>query len=102
MTNPLNRFDRRNFLGLAGGAAVAGLVGGMAFPRRADGAQNSVVPAAQDVRTFGDPASRTLIVVDMEGGNDALNTFVPATGRYHDLRPTLGLPDDEQIGRAHV
>ena len=97
MTNPLNRFDRRNFLGLAGGAAVAGLVGGMAFPRRADGAENLVVPAAQDVRTFGDPASRTLIVVDMEGGNDALNTFVPATGRYHDLRPTLGLPDDELL-----
>ena len=40
------------------------------------------------------PSDRVLVVVQMSGGNDALNTLVPVTGAYHDLRPSLGLADD--------
>jgi len=43
-------------------------------------------------------ANRILVVVQMAGGNDGLNTVVPyANGRYHDLRKAIGLADDKLI-----
>jgi uncharacterized protein (DUF1501 family) len=49
--------------------------------------------------------SRTLILVELKGGNDGLNTVVPyADRRYRDLRPGIGvprervLPLDETVG----
>src|SRR5579863_3294719 len=37
---------------------------------------------------------RTLIVVQMAGGNDGLNTVVPfSDATYHTMRPTIGIPD---------
>jgi uncharacterized protein (DUF1501 family) len=46
---------------------------------------------------------RTLVIVEMGGGNDSLNTIVPLNdGRYHDLRPTLAITDpidlDGEVG----
>jgi uncharacterized protein (DUF1501 family) len=42
--------------------------------------------------------ARTLIVVQMAGGNDGLNTVIPYTdGRYHDLRPVIGVPDSQLL-----
>lgn len=48
-------------------------------------------------------AGRTLVVVELGGGNDSLNTVVPhADRRYHDVRPKLGITDpldlDGEIG----
>src|SRR6266700_3632918 len=41
---------------------------------------------------------RTLIVVQMAGGNDGLNTVVPFTDHlYQKLRPTLALPDTKVL-----
>ena len=41
---------------------------------------------------------RTLIVVEMAGGNDVLNTLVPyADGRYFDLRGRLSVPPGDVI-----
>ena len=41
---------------------------------------------------------RTLIVVQMAGGNDPLNTLVPyADGRYYDLRPNLAIPEGDVL-----
>ena len=34
-----------------------------------------------------------LVVVQLSGGNDALNTLVPLDGRYHDARPSLAVAD---------
>ncbi|MCW5935410.1 MAG: DUF1501 domain-containing protein [Fimbriimonadia bacterium] len=46
-----------------------------------------------------------LVVLQLTGGNDGLNTVVPyADGRYYDLRPQLAIPDsgvlrlDEKVG----
>jgi uncharacterized protein (DUF1501 family) len=52
---------------------------------------------------LGDPKGRTLVVVELGGGNDGLNTVVPiADGLYRDLRPTLGVTDaialDGEVG----
>ncbi len=39
-------------------------------------------------------SGRTLIVVQMAGGNDGLNTVVPfGDSLYHKMRPTLAIPD---------
>jgi uncharacterized protein (DUF1501 family) len=42
----------------------------------------------------GDVPDRTLVVVELGGGNDGLNTVVPiGVGAYHDLRPTLAVTE---------
>jgi uncharacterized protein (DUF1501 family) len=43
------------------------------------------------------PADNVLVVLQLSGGNDALDTLVPLQGAYHDLRPTLGQVDAELI-----
>ncbi len=47
-------------------------------------------------------ADRTLVVVELGGGNDSLSTVVPLTERYRDLRPTTAVTDpialDREIG----
>jgi uncharacterized protein (DUF1501 family) len=50
-------------------------------------------------------ADKTLVVVQLIGGNDTLNTFIPYTdSRYRSARPTLAIPDaqilqvDPQLG----
>ena len=40
---------------------------------------------------------RTLVIVQLNGGNDALNTLVPADGRYRDARPTLAIPEADLV-----
>jgi uncharacterized protein (DUF1501 family) len=106
MSRPV--LSRRGFLGLAGattGAAVAGLAAWRALVE--DGVQRgSTTPPTSSAPSVGSPGSsqpggragRTLVVVQLGGGNDGLNTLVPAgDGRYHDLRPALALPEDEVL-----
>jgi len=52
-----------------------------------------------DGARFSQAASdRTLIVVQMAGGNDGLNTVVPYTDPlYKKLRPTIGVPDNKVV-----
>ena len=49
---------------------------------------------------------RTLVILQMAGGNDGLNTVVPYTdSQYYSLRKNISLapvPDDEVNGREHV
>src|SRR5579883_3246158 len=52
-----------------------------------------------------DQPERTLVVVQLAGGNDGLNTVIPYNdGNYHQLRPTIGfdaskvLPLNDQLG----
>ena len=42
--------------------------------------------------------ARTLLLVELKGGNDGLNTLIPyADPRYREARPTLGLPRERAI-----
>jgi uncharacterized protein (DUF1501 family) len=78
--------DQRDFLRHLGGgqdAAVAGL--GFAGWARA------AAPGAP----------RLLVLIELRGGNDGLNTVVPVDdGRYHDLRQRLALRDDGVVRLA--
>ena len=41
---------------------------------------------------------RSLVVIELNGGNDALNTLVPFNnGLYYDNRPGIGIPPEEVL-----
>jgi uncharacterized protein (DUF1501 family) len=80
---------RRQFIGLTGGAAVTGAAAWAGLLRHES--------PSHEADKLADTAPRVLVVVQMTGGNDALNTVVPHDGRYHDLRPQLGIPDDKLL-----
>ena len=85
--------SRRQFLTFSGSAALTGAAAWAGLVR--ERTQTTKTPAASSLSP--DRAANVLVVVQMSGGNDALNTVIPHDGRYHDLRPTLGLADDELV-----
>ena len=117
--------SRRKFLSLAAGAGALGAAGlaacssdrnGVASTTSAasDGsstteatstnasttnASTTVAPTVAPSTTAKPSPSNdhVLVVVQMGGGNDGLNTLVPLDGRYHDARPTIGLADDTLV-----
>lgn len=76
-------------------AVSAGMILPSVFARAVRAAHN----AAQDGNTWAQAAQqRTLIVVQMAGGNDGLNTIVPYTdGAYYQARPTLAVKPADVI-----
>ena len=110
--------SRRELIALAGGLTISGAAvlngcssngGGSAAAPGAtstpsSGPSTTSTGAASSTTTsstIAPPASnaggRVLVVLQLGGGNDGLNTLVPVTGRYHDLRPTLGLADADLL-----
>ena len=84
--------DRREFLKTAGLVPLALLVPG--------------IPGLEVIpRLFADPPEgagphwdRILVLVELAGGNDGLNTVVPfSDDRYYSLRPTLGVKKNNVI-----
>ncbi|MGZ4758532.1 MAG: twin-arginine translocation signal domain-containing protein [Acidimicrobiales bacterium] len=97
--------SRRAFLGLTGGAAAVAVGGTAAWrslvdDRVHDATDPTTTTATPGTSTSIDPdhAGRVLVVVQLGGGNDGLNTLVPAgDGRYYDRRPTLAVPEDQVV-----
>ena len=43
-------------------------------------------------------AHRSVVVIELQGGNDALNTIIPYNnGLYYDSRPGIGIPQDDVL-----
>ena len=112
--------SRRNFLAWSASVAVgAGLTACEGRTEATSGSAATTAPAASTTAVTTIPGSsstaaststtvaptattpkatdRVLVVVQLSGGNDGINTLIPVTGRYHDLRPTLGIPDDKLL-----
>ena len=116
MSDPFHtkpRRSRREFFGLAAGG-VAAAAGGAALLRdgeeppttdQSSPASSSLnrdsVPTTEAPRPL--PAStdvegRTLVVVELQGGNDGLATLVPRNaGTLYDRRENLHIPDEELL-----
>ncbi len=102
MNTPRPHVTRRDFLRKLGVGTAATVGAGYGLSVWEWGGQ----PAGAAMRAGEIPADakgRTLVVVEMGGGNDGLNTVVPLTdGRYRDLRPTLAVTDaidlDGEVG----
>src|SRR5882724_13125462 len=78
----LGGIARRDLLRAGFGSLVLGASGN--FERSAFWAQASAAPTAQD--------DRILVVVELSGGNDGLNTVVPyGDDAYYQARPRIGI-----------
>ena len=85
-----NMLNRRSFLKNSALALVAGTTMPLVFRRG--------VAAAAESGVLAPSTRRVLIIVQLKGGNDGLNTIVPHTNdSYYDLRGDLALAPDQLI-----
>src|SRR5687767_14965922 len=102
--------SRRKFIGIAGGVGAAGAAGGTAVwstllrdhvdeaVDERDEASGAPQPdAAPSTTAASSKGNRVLVVLQLSGGNDGLNTLIPSDGRYRDARTALAIPEAELI-----
>ncbi len=86
-------FTRREVLR---GSMVA-VAGGIFMPGIFERALN-IASADRALAAASTADQRTLIIIQLAGGNDGLNTVVPyQDGQYHTLRPTIGVKQEDAI-----
>ena len=87
--------NRRQFIAASAATVASGTAGVLAFntlgsnSHASTGSANTS-PTLPTLRNSGN----VLVVLQLQGGNDGLNTLIPmgvGHGRYRDLRPTLGI-----------
>ncbi len=107
--HPPARPSRRKFLGFA--AAGVATVGGTAFALNPNGdtlslpgvsstGERNQEPTAmtRPLIASEDVAGRTLVVIELQGGNDGLATLVPRdSGVLYDRRGAVHVPDEELL-----
>lgn len=86
--------SRRDLLQTSGAVVPVGMFLPSVFSRAIDQVGRQ--------KRYGSPGqaanARTLIIVQLAGGNDGLNTIIPyADGRYRDLRPVIGVPESQLL-----
>ncbi len=92
-------FTRREFLntGLALMAASASVPAFLAHSSQALAQSGGLQRNAPGV-----PSERVLVVVQLSGGNDGLNTVIPFGDRaYHNARPRLAIGEDDILNLNH-
>ncbi len=82
---------RRNFLKIAGISSFA--VNGHAMRPFANSKMGRVLSSCDGVE------DRVLVLVQLKGGNDGVNTFIPINqyDRYANLRPAIAIPEPSLI-----
>ena len=93
--------ERRRFLSLVGALPLAA-VGACRARMGAPAPEHAVAPACPpDAASANAPAEwwrRTLVLVELKGGNDGLNTVIPfADAAYYRLRPKLAIKRERVI-----
>ncbi len=98
--------DRRRFLRLLGlGTGAVTLGGGALAACTSDGkdspeegADSTVPKLGASGAKAGESAARTLVLIELGGGNDGLATLAPVgQGRYQQLRPNLAFTPEDVI-----
>jgi uncharacterized protein (DUF1501 family) len=91
MTQLFSTLSRRHLLRNAASAMVLGAAGeGLSF-----GLTSTLARAAEETKKSND---RILVVLELSGANDGLNTLVPfADDAYYKLRPRIGIPAKKLI-----
>lgn len=87
--------NRRRFLGTVGSASMAVT----ALPTVIDSFAVKALAGGDDrfAQLLGD-SDRILVLIQMQGGNDGLNTVIPFTNQiYHDRRPRIGLREQDVL-----
>jgi uncharacterized protein (DUF1501 family) len=83
--------ERRNFLKIVG-TTTAGV---MFLPKFLN-----AMPSAELMKGFA-ADRQVLVVIQLNGGNDGLNTFIPYdTPPYYDLRKSIAIPKDQVLRAA--
>ena len=85
----MNNLTRRDFMKNAGLFTAMGVVAPQFLTQTVEGATQSIAGFEND---------HVLVVVQLGGGNDGLNTVVPySNDRYYNLRPRLGIKKEELL-----
>ena len=91
MKTSRSSISRRRLLGTGASALALGAAGeGLTF-----GLTSTLARAAEETQKS---SSRILVVLELSGANDGLNTLVPyANDAYYKLRPRLGIPEKKLL-----